>query len=66
LAILKAQFGQKNIIHHGISNQKWKPKNMLQIQYYKDFASIKIVSTFVIATGITVICITINHEVLQP
>jgi hypothetical protein len=38
---------------------------MLQIQYYKDFASMKIVSTFVIATGITVMCITINHEILQ-
>ena len=39
---------------------------MLQIQYYKDFAIVKIVSTFVIATGITVICIAINYEVLQP
>lgn len=39
---------------------------MLQIQYYKDFASMKIVSTFVIATGVTVIYIAINYEVLQP
>jgi len=47
-------------------NSKVEANNMLQIQYYKYFASMKIVSTFVIATGITVICITINHEVLQP
>jgi hypothetical protein len=47
-------------------NSKVKANNILQIQYYKDFASMKIVSTFVIATGITVIYIAINYEVLQP